>query len=164
MGYTKPTFKTATALDYAEIDHYNKSKIASLMGQTIDPLDMSVKNITEFGRRNLNKDGSSKGYNFSSSNKGINYTLELGLPQAQKQNSIMEDSTNKNISRQNLDMENLVGDSYAGKGMFEEAQSANRPSNPAASQIAAAPDLGVPLDEERVTYSNTNDELGGKFA
>ena len=80
MGYSKNTSKTATALDYAQIDHYKQSTVAGLMGQTIDPLDMSVENISQYANRNLDKGVSSKGYNFHSSNKGTNYALELGLP------------------------------------------------------------------------------------
>ena len=55
MGYTKSTSKAATALDYAQIDHYKRSTAAGLLGQTIDPLDMSVENISQFGNRNLDQ-------------------------------------------------------------------------------------------------------------
>jgi hypothetical protein len=99
MGYTKSTSKAATALDYAQIDHYKRSTVAGLLGQTIDPLDMSVENISQFANRNLDKGVSSKGYNFHSSNTGTNYALELGLPEVPNQNTIM-DNTEKNISRE----------------------------------------------------------------
>jgi len=66
------------------------------LGQTIDPLDMSVENISQFANRNLDKGISSKGYNFSSSNTGTNYALELGLPEVPNKNTNM-DNTEKNI-------------------------------------------------------------------
>ncbi len=161
MGYSKNTSKTATALDYAQIDHYKQSTVAGLMGQTIDPLDMSVENISQYANRNLDKGVSSKGYNFHSSNKGTNYALELGLPEVPKQNLIM-DNTNKNISREALGMEKMVGANFENKDMFEQNQMATRSFNPAESMISASPDFSVPLDETPIKdYNNQGDELGG---
>ena len=161
MGYSKNTSKTATALDYAQIDHYKQSTVAGLMGQTIDPLDMSVENISQYANRNLDKGVSSKGYNFHSSNKGTNYALELGLPEVPNQNTIM-DNTEKNISREALGMEKMVGANFENKDMFEQNQMATRSFNPAESMISASPDFSVPLDETPIKdYNNQGDELGG---
>ncbi|MGY8976189.1 MAG: hypothetical protein ACKVHD_07915 [Alphaproteobacteria bacterium] len=161
MGYSKNTSKTATALDYAQIDHYKQSTVAGLMGQTIDPLDMSVENISQYANRNLDKGVSSKGYNFHSSNKGTNYALELGLPEVPNQNTIM-DNTDKNISREALGMEKMVGANFENKDIFEQNQMATRSFNPAESMISASPDFSVPLDETPIKdYNNQGDELGG---
>jgi|TARA_B110000259_G_scaffold23582_1_gene24230 hypothetical protein len=161
MGYSKNTSKTATALDYAQIDHYKQSTVAGLMGQTIDPLDMSVENISQYANRNLDKGVSSKGYNFHSSNKGTNYALELGLPEVPNQNTIM-DNTEKNISREALGMEKMVGANFENKDIFEQNQMATRSFNPAESMISASPDFSVPLDETPIKdYNNQGDELGG---
>ena len=161
MGYTKSTSKAATALDYAQIDHYKRSTVAGLLGQTIDPLDMSVENISQFANRNLDKGVSSKGYNFHSSNTGTNYALELGLPEVPNQNTIM-DNTEKNISREALGMEKMVGANFENKDMFEQNQMATRSFNPAGSMISASPDFSVPLDDPKIRdYNNQNDKLGG---
>jgi hypothetical protein len=161
MGYSKNTSKPATALDYAQIDHYKQSTVAGLMGQTIDPLDMSVENISQYANRNLDKGVSSKGYNFHSSNKGTNYALELGLPEVPNQNTIM-DNTEKNISREALGMEKMVGANFENKDIFEQNQMATRSFNPAESMISASPDFSVPLDETPIKdYNNQGDELGG---
>ena len=161
MGYSKSTSKAATALDYAQIDHYKRSTVAGLLGQTIDPLDMSVENISQFANRNLDKGVSSKGYNFHSSNTGTNYALELGLPEVPNQNTIM-DNTEKNISREALGMEKMVGANFENKDIFEQNQMATRSFNPAESMISASPDFSVPLDETPIKdYNNQGDELGG---
>ena len=115
MGYSKSTSKAATALDYAQIDHYKRSTVAGLLGQTIDPLDMSVENISQFANRNLDKGVSSKGYNFHSSNTGTNYALELGLPEISSQNTIhnIPQAVKKELLTEFLELK--IGEKASGK-------------------------------------------------
>jgi len=140
MGYSKQTFKKATALDYAQIDHYNRS----LKDSSITPLDTSAMNQSKFQNQKLGEQG---------------YRLELEIPT--QNNTIMNDS-DKKISRENLAMEGMVGDSFMGKESFQDNQVASRPSyNPADVMISPSPDLSTPLDEEPRDYNNQSDKLGG---
>tara|TARA_R110000737_G_scaffold20143_1_gene38392 strand:+ start:27 stop:659 length:633 start_codon:yes stop_codon:yes gene_type:complete len=79
MGYSKNTSKAATALDYAQIDHYKRSTMAGLAGQTIDPLDMSVENISKFQYRGYDMKGDMyKNTSVSSAYGNYNVGANLG--------------------------------------------------------------------------------------
>jgi hypothetical protein len=71
------------------------------------------------------------------------------------------DNTEKNISREALGMEKMVGANFENKDMFEQNQMATRSFNPAGSMISASPDFSVPLDDPQIRYNNQNDKLGG---
>ena len=138
MGYTKNTFKTATALDYAQIDHYNRS----LKDSSIAPLDTSAVNLSKFQNQKL---GEGQGYRLTSGY----------IPPSQNETTMNEPiEDEKPISR----LEVLAGDKFENKAMFEESQLASRPSyNPADDMISPRPDFDVPLDAS----PPQQDKLGG---
>ena len=141
MGYTKSTSKAATALDYAQIDHFNSG--------SNDPFDSSWQNVSKF------QDQSLKGKNSGG------YRLQLGLNELPTP-EINMNLPEQNISREALGMEKMVGANFENKDMFEQNQMATRSFNPAESMISASPDFSVPLDETPIKdYNNQGDELGG---
>jgi hypothetical protein len=141
MGYTKSTSKAATALDYAQIDHFNSG--------SNDPFDSSWQNVSKF------QDQSLKGKNSGG------YRLQLGLNELPTP-EINMNLPEQNISREALGMEKMVGANFENKDMFEQNQMATRSFNPAESMISASPDFSVPLDDPQIRdYNNQNDKLGG---